>query len=154
MVATSATHALITHISVPETHGHCTKWRYWCPSLLYTVQCIRIFAAHNLHKSPEPAPPIPADMALNKLELTTPSLMSSEPDDYTEKNPDLLACSSVVYEARDSTPGVKFKTQSGCDGWTPVTQAESRRRPEHGNGTKANPKIPDYSWSELPVKLC
>ena len=50
-------------------------------------------------------------MVLNKLELTTPSLMSSEPDDYTEKNPDLLACSSVVYEARDSTPGVKFKTR-------------------------------------------
>ena len=45
----------------------------------------------DLHKSPEPAPPISADMALNKLELTTPSLMSSEPDDYTEKNPDLLA---------------------------------------------------------------
>ena len=107
----------------------------------------------DLHKSPEPAPPIPAEMALNELELTTPSLMSSEPDDYTEKNPDLLACSSVVYEARDSTPGVKFKTQSGCDGWTPVTQAESRRRPEHGNGTKANPKIPDYSGSELPVNF-
>ena len=107
----------------------------------------------DLYKSPEPAPPIPADMALNKLELTTPSLMSSEPDDYTEKNPDLLACSSVVYEARDSTPGVKFKTQPGCDGWTPVTQAESRRRPEHGNGTKANPKIPDYSGSELPVNF-
>ena len=65
----------------------------------------------DLHKSPEPAPSIPADMALNKLELTTPSLMFSEPDDYTEKNPDLLACSSVVYEARDSTPGVKFKTR-------------------------------------------
>ena len=47
MVATSAIHALITHISVPETHGHCTKWRYWCQSLLYTVQCIHIFAAHN-----------------------------------------------------------------------------------------------------------
>ena len=47
MVATSAIHALITHISVPDTHGHCTKWRYWCQSLVYTVQCIRIFAAHN-----------------------------------------------------------------------------------------------------------
>ena len=106
----------------------------------------------DLHKSSEPAPPIPADTALNKLELTTPSLMSSEPDDYTEKNPDLLACSSVEYEARDSTPDVKFKTQSGCDGWTPVTQAESRRQ-EHGDGTKANLKIPDYSGSELPVNF-
>jgi len=28
-------------------HGHCTKWRYRCQSLLYTVQCIHIFAAHN-----------------------------------------------------------------------------------------------------------
>ena len=86
-------------------------------------------------------------MALNKLELTTPSLMSSELDDYT----DLLACSSVEYEARDSTPGVKFKTQSVCEGWTPVTQP--RRRPEHGDGSKANLKIPDYSGSELSVNF-
>ena len=51
------------------------------------------------------------------------------------------------YEARDSTPGVKFKAQCSCEGWTPVTQAESRRRPEHGDGAKANPKIPEYSES-------
>ena len=41
MVATSA-----IHIFQYQRHGHCTKWRYWCQSLLYTVQCIRIFAAH------------------------------------------------------------------------------------------------------------
>ena len=80
----------------------------------------------DLHKSPEPAPPIPGDMALNKLELTTPSLMSSELDDYT----DLLACSSVEYEARDSTPGVKFKTQSGCEGWTPLHNPEGDQNME------------------------
>ena len=106
----------------------------WKQGVMWKVE------AWSEQKSPEPTPPIPADMALNKLELTTPSLISSEPDDYTEKNQDLLACSSVEYEARDSTPGVKFKTQSGCEGWTPVTQAESRRRPEHGDGTKANLK--------------
>ena len=94
-------------------------------------------------------------MALNKLELTTPSLMSSEPDDYTEKNiqifwlaPLLYIRLEIVHQVWNSRPG-----QSGCDGWTPVTQAESRRRPEHGNGTKANPKIPDYSGSELPVNF-
>ena len=45
-----------------------------------------------------------------------------------------------------------MRLSPGCEGWTPVTQAESRRL-EHGDGTKANPKIPDYSGSELPVNF-
>ena len=78
------------------------NWAKWdvCE---HQTTCFLLSGRGSSQVATESAPPIPADMSLNKLELTTPSLMSSEPDDYTEKNPDLLACSSIEYEARDST---------------------------------------------------
>ena len=54
----------------------------------------------------------------------------------------LDACSSVQYEERDDVLGVKFSTDDGRDGWTPIERCkEFEGRRSDSDGTRSNPKI-------------
>ncbi len=66
----------------------------------------------------------------------------------------LDACTSMQYEARDDVQGVKFHTDDGEEGWTPIERREAFRGRSSGDGTRSNPtiseapKLPNLCWAK------
>ena len=80
-------------------------------------------SSHNTQDLPDvPTTPQPSD--LNRAISTDLSLDT---------------CESVVYDARDGQPGVKFKSCSGHEGWTPIKKDVAASRTRKGDGCRSNP---------------